>query len=115
MMDFFDQEIQPQNELTYTLNLAGTKKKDIKIKHTQNTMYVETPENKYQLRIPANFNIESSKAKYEDGLLVVTVNRKDKLKEVKRKMPAKKIEPLRLLFQKNPKDIHTFIKCILLF
>jgi HSP20 family molecular chaperone IbpA len=83
MMDFFDQEIQPQNELTYTLNLAGTKKKDIKIKHTQNTMYVETPENKYQLRIPANFNIESSKAKYEDGLLVVTVNRKDKLKEVK--------------------------------
>ena len=43
MMDFFDQEIQPQNELTYTLNLAGTKKKDIKIKHTQNIMYVETP------------------------------------------------------------------------
>jgi HSP20 family molecular chaperone IbpA len=73
MMDFFDQEIQPQNELTYTLNLAGTKKKDIKIKHTQNTMYVETPENKYQLRIPANFNIESSKAKYEDGLLVVKI------------------------------------------
>ena len=44
---------------------------------------LKPPKNKYQLKIPANFNIESSKAKYEDGLLVVTVNRKDKLKEVK--------------------------------
>ena len=84
MLDFLsDQEVNPQNEATYTLNLAGVKKKDIKIKHTQNIMYVETPENKYQLKIPINFDIGSAKAKYEDGLLVVTINRKDKLKEVK--------------------------------
>ena len=64
------------DELNYKLNLAGTKKDDIKLSSMQGYLLLETPKNKYKLSIPQSYNPKSIKAKYEDGLLSLTIHKK---------------------------------------
>jgi HSP20 family molecular chaperone IbpA len=64
------------NELNYKLNLAGTKKDDIKLSSTQDYLVLETPKNKYKLSIPQTCDPKSIEAKYEDGLLTLTINKR---------------------------------------
>lgn len=64
------------DELNYKLNLAGTKKDDIKLSSMQDHLVLETPKNKYKLSIPQTYDPKSIKAKYEDGLLTLTINKR---------------------------------------
>ena len=64
------------DELNYKLNLAGTKKDDIKLSSMQDHLVLETPKNKYKLSIPQTYDPKSIKAKYEDGLLTLTIKKR---------------------------------------
>ena len=80
--NFDDQVIDnhDKDELNYKLNLAGTKKDDIKLSSMQDHLLLETPKKKYKLSMPHLYDPDSVEAKYEDGLLTVTINKKKEYK-----------------------------------
>ena len=68
------------NELNYKLNLAGTKKDDIKLSSMQDHLLLETPKRKYKLSMPHSYDPKSIEATYEDGLLTLTINKRKEYK-----------------------------------
>lgn len=65
------------NQYKYEINLAGTKKKDIKLKAKDNQIIVSAKEKKYTINIPRTCEVSTIKAKYEDGMLRISID-KDK-------------------------------------
>lgn len=69
--------INEDNQYKYEINLAGTKKKDIKLKAKDNQIIVSAKEKKYTINIPRTCEVSTIKAKYEDGMLRISID-KDK-------------------------------------
>tara|TARA_R100000805_G_C3590425_1_gene92478 strand:+ start:466 stop:768 length:303 start_codon:yes stop_codon:yes gene_type:complete len=68
---------EEDNQYKYKINLAGTKKKDIKLKAKDNQIIVSAKEKKYTINIPRTCEVSTIKANYEDGMLHISID-KDK-------------------------------------
>lgn len=67
--------------LTIEIELAGVKKEDITIKFEKNNLIVNSKKKEIAytktVTIDEKYNLDSTSAKYENGLLTITINEKD--------------------------------------
>ena len=77
LSEWYMGSINEDNQYKYEINLAGTKKKDIKLKAKDNQIIVSAKEKKYTINIPRTCEVSTIKAKYEDGMLRISID-KDK-------------------------------------
>lgn len=69
--------IEKDGEITHTLNLAGTPKKNISLEDRDKIIHVQIDnkdnEQKYEITKNTSYDYSKSKAEYKNGLLTITV------------------------------------------
>lgn len=77
--------IEGDNDVAITVEIPGVEKEDIDLNATDNTLeiHVDTPQRKYQkiLDLPCGVKPKTTKATYKNGILDVTIQRKEKKKD----------------------------------
>lgn len=73
------------SEVKVIVELPGVEKKDIKLSGTENTLTisVDTPDRKYfkEVKLPAKVDIKQATSKYKNGVLDVTIPKKEEEKQ----------------------------------
>ena len=84
---FFNWETVPfqyDRPRVHKLNFAGVAKEDIKVEVIDNHLEVKGDDKKYRVILTSDDDTDNISAKYNNGLLTITINPKEKnIKEIK--------------------------------